>query len=125
MKLFLAAILTTLSFSSFANVCTLSIYMPTLEYETKAYKSELFSIIKSKGYKIVEENVGVRADFKGEFLLEYVTEGVFKFQEKAIVSLYKDNKNFYVKFSDSKRTYGSDQADEYMELTRRIPSCAK
>lgn len=127
MKKLLFTILTLTSFSSWAATCTLSLYMPALEYQTADYQNEVKSILKQKGFKIVEDREINRANYKGQYLLSFTTEGVFRFQEVASASLYSgkiaEGGTMHTRFKDSKRTFGGDEFEAYMTLLRRVPTC--
>ena len=112
MKKSLLALLMLTSFSSWSATCTLSLYMPALEYQTADYQNEVKSILKQKGFKIVEDQDINRANYKGQYLLSFVTEGVFRIQEVATASLYSGKisggGSMHTRFEDSKRTFGGD-----------------
>ncbi len=115
------------SFSSWSATCTLSLYMPALEYQTADYQNEVKSILKQKGFKILEDQDINRANYKGQYLLSFTTEGVFRFQEVASATLYSGKiaggGSMRTHFQDSKRTFGGDEFDGYMILLKRVPSC--
>jgi hypothetical protein len=57
--------------------------MPALEFQTTDYQNEVKSLLKQKGFKIVEDQDINRANYKGQYLLSFVTKGVFRIQELA------------------------------------------
>jgi hypothetical protein len=100
--------------------------MPALGYQTSEYQDEVRAVLSQKGFSIVEDKDFARSEYKGRFLLEFVTDGVFRIQEKATVSIYQKRSaeiKYQIRFRDSKYTLGGDEFLSYMKLLKRIPSC--
>lgn len=100
--------------------------MPALDYQTAEYQNEVRAILKQKSFDIVEDKNFARSEYKGRFLLEFVTEGVFRIQEVATASLYQKRSaevKYQIRFRDSRYTLGGDEFISYMKLLKRVPSC--
>ncbi len=127
MKKLIMTFIVLTSFSTLAAPCTLSLYMPALEYQTADYQNNVKMTLKSKGFKILEDQGINRADYKGQYLLSFGTEGVFRIQEVATASLYSGKisrgDSLQTHFSDRKRTFGGDKFDAYLSLLKWVPSC--
>lgn len=123
MKKLLFFLLVLTSFKTFAGPCTLSLYMPGLKYETADYQQQVKNLLKQKRFKVVEDQDFARADYKGQFLLEFVTDGVFRFQEVAQMSLYQGKNPYTIRHRSSKRTWGGDSYEAYFSLLSGLPSC--